>query len=256
MDDALEARIRADAITIATYDLGLDEHGVIDGFRWVAYPGSVNGLRVHVFPRPIDPGLFFDRVDTSILSLLDARPVKGVRSGPSAPGIAKPARAHASYLATPVLESIVRDAESLSRKEETGSSRMFFDAPKAGDLVSYSFSPDEIDAYVPRRGSRTLTSGVERFVRIDRFGSDPVGDVDIIAQPHNAPRDLLDHRGRSMQVTLSAYSKRRHLLSLVREGVLREYRMLLVPGLSRDPAWYVDAHDLLSSIRAYSRNAS
>ena len=240
--DALEERIKEDAKDRAIGWLG-DDDGVVNGFVWVAYPGSQSGLRALVFPRPIVASAFFDRVESSIFERLAHRPVRGVRSAPSIRTHNYGKRPHAAYLSLDVLAGDVDRAEKASRLDVTGVSRFFEGAPQASDLVSDAFGEDEIDSYVPSAPSyRSLVSRVERFVRIDRFGSKEPGDLDVLAELGEASRlpgvsvERVTPRGYVCSIRSTEYRLR--TVELVRDGLV-------------DDHWYVDAHDVLRALRSY-----
>ena len=242
----LEDRIRVDARALAHDELGVDDSGVVNGFVWVAYPGVSRSIHVHVFPRPIVAAKFFSQVEDSIRSRLSKRPSRGVRTAPSLSAAQYVKRPDAAYLSMEVLAHDVRDAEVASREERTGTSRIFDHAPPG--LTSYSFDPDEIDSLVPKHGSRRGYVGVEGFVRIDRFGSKDPGDLDLLLDPNEALENP--------QVRIKQGSPRGFVMSIVRDGFFREYRLRRVE-LTRsglvDDHWYVDTLDVLRNLRAYAR---
>jgi hypothetical protein len=248
MGTSLEDDLRADAIELAIDTVGVDESDIIEGFAWVAYPGVSSGVRIMVFPRPIDAREFFDRVEDSILDRLAHRPSRGVRSAPSIPTHQYEKRSHAAYLSIDTLCSDVHAIEESLRLNKTGTSRLFAGEPQAGDLVSSSFKPSVVDRYVPQPANhRSPVPEVERFVRIDRFGSKAPGDLDIIEDP--ARIDRFAHAWLE-QVTPRGY------VCSIKRGRISEYRLrtveLVRDGLV-DDHWYVDAHDVLRTIRTLRR---
>ena len=240
---SLEERIKEDAKNRAI-DLFGTTNGVVNGFVWVAYPGSQSGLRALVFPHPIVASAFFDRVESSLLERLAHRPARGIRSAPSIRTHNYGKRRDAAYLSLDVLAGDVDRAEKASRLNVTGVSRLFQGAPQRGDVVSDGFDTSEIDSYVPSTPrSCSLVSRVERFVRIDRFGSKEPGDLDVLL--------ALGEALRLPGVTVEQVTPRGYLCSIRNT----EYRLRRVElersGLVNDH-WYVDAHDVLRALR-YAR---